>query len=296
MAERGSLNKIGGMTSPANAAGTAARVWRAISGWLNWTPSSYYLMGALVLIVGLIVVVWWPLAADYLAQADWKGAWWKQIDWLLIGIFAVMSLLIMSGADLKADLLIVLVGAGGGLVIESWGTQTLLWSYYTAERPPLWIIPAWPVASLAIDRIVRMLNRAVPGWVDQRHFRPLYWLMLGGFYALMLIFVWPTLGKSLTIAALLLSALLIASPLNYRTAALTFAGGSALGYFLELWGTTRLCWTYYTLEQPPLFAVLAHGMAALAFWRVGLIIARVYTAQVAPHVGRFAQRLASRAE
>jgi len=30
---------------------------------------------------------------------------------------------------------------------------------------------------------------------------------------------------------------------------------------------TRECWTYYTLETPPLFAVLSHGMAAVAFWR-----------------------------
>jgi len=49
---------------------------------------------------------------------------------------------------------------------------------------------------------------------------------------------------------------------------LTFIAGSILGYFLELWGTTRLCWSYYTLQTPPIFAVLAHGMAAVAFWRV----------------------------
>ena len=51
---------------------------------------------------------------------------------------------------------------------------------------------------------------------------------------------------------------------------LTFAAGAGLGYFLEVWGTTRECWTYYTRETPPLFAVLAHGMAA-AFWRAGLL-------------------------
>lgn len=48
--------------------------------------------------------------------------------------------------------------------------------------------------------------------------------------------------------------------------------GAGLGYFLELWGTTRECWTYYTLQTPPLFAVLAHGMAAVAFWRAGLVV------------------------
>jgi hypothetical protein len=72
--------------------------------------------------------------------------------------------------------------------------------------------------------------------------------------------------------ALLLCALLIATPTDHRLALLTFAVGAGLGYFLELWGTTRLCWTYYTGETPPLFAVLAHGMAAVAFWRMALLL------------------------
>ena len=91
-----------------------------------------------------------------LAYVDWNGPWWLYFDWLLVGIFLVMSLLIMAGADLKADGWIVFVGFLGGLVIEGWGTQTEIWWYYTAERPPMWIIPAWPIASLSIDRIVRV--------------------------------------------------------------------------------------------------------------------------------------------
>ena len=59
-----------------------------------------------------------------------------------------------------------------------------------------------------------------------------------------------------------------------QTAVLTFVAGAGLGYFLELWGTTRYCWMYYTRQTPPLFAVLAHGMAAVAFWRVGLLLKR----------------------
>jgi hypothetical protein len=53
---------------------------------------------------------------------------------------------------------------------------------------------------------------------------------------------------------------------------LTFIAGAGLGYFLEVWGTTRECWTYYTFQTPPLFAVLAHGMAAVAFWRSVFLI------------------------
>jgi hypothetical protein len=194
-----------------------------------------------------------------------------------------------------------LVGMIGGLVIESWGTQTELWTYYTLERPPLWIIPAWPIASLSIDRMVRLmsyLERRIGYFVkggeligtqgtqgnsrkspldasrSTLHALP-YWLTFTLFYLLLLQFAWPTLDKSFTWAALALCALLILTPTDHRLAFLTFAAGSGLGYFLERWGTTRLCWTYYTLETPPLFAVLAHGMAAVAFWRALLLLKQV---------------------
>jgi hypothetical protein len=81
----------------------------------------------------------------------------------------------------------------------------------------------------------------------------------------------------MTVMALILCALLIATPGaatpgDRRLAVITFAAGSGLGYFLERWGTTRLCWTYYTGQAPPFFAIFAHGMAAIAFWRVGLLL------------------------
>ena len=237
---------------------------------LGWTRSSYILLSAFTAVVLLILVVWWPLARDYLATADPARPLWTQLDPLLIGLFAVMSLLIMARADLRADALIVFVGLAGGLVIESWGTQTHLWTYYTNERPPLWIVPAWPIASLAIDRLYRMLNRALPASLPGL-FPVLYWILFPAFYLLLLAFVRPTLDKSLTLAALLLCALLVLTPADCRAATVTFLAGTGLGYFLELWGTTRACWTYYTFETPSLFAVLAHGMAAAAFWRTALL-------------------------
>jgi len=132
---------------------------RRLARVLNWNRHSYVLLSGFLATLLVIGYVWWPLAVDYLAAFSPHYPWWLQVDWLLIGLFAAMSLLIMAGADLKADALIVLVGVGGGLVIEAWGTQTSLWMYYTHERPPLWIIPAWPIASLAIDRLYRALDR-----------------------------------------------------------------------------------------------------------------------------------------
>lgn len=238
----------------------------------GWTRSSYFLLSAFLAVLLLLGYVWWPLAEAYLATYNPAYPLWIQIDWLLITIFLVMTLLIMAGADLRADAGILLVGLGGGLIIESWGTQTELWTYYTLERPPLWIIPAWPIATLSIDRLVRLLGRLAAPLETKAIYRVAYWLVFPVFYGLMLSFVWPTIGKPMTVMALILCALLIASPTDYRLAVLTFAAGAGLGYFLERWGTTRLCWTYYTGQTPPLFAVLAHGMAAVAFWRTGLLV------------------------
>lgn len=248
---------------------------RRIPALLGWTRASYALLSAFLLTIFLIVYIWWPLAEEVLSYVDWSGPWWFYMDWLLLGIFSAMTLLIMSRADLRADALTILVGMAGGLVIEAWGTQTNLWVYYTNERPPLWIIPAWPIASLSIDRIVRLLRKLLPEGYT-RLYGIIYWLAFSAFYTLMLAFVAPTLDKSFTWLALALSAALILIPGDRRLALLTFAAGSGLGYFLELWGTTRACWTYYTNETPPIFAVFAHGMAALAFWQMAQVLSKTY--------------------
>ena len=254
-------------------------LFRRFVSFMGWTRSSYAILGAFLATVMLIIYVWWPLAQMVLAYIDWRGPWWLYMDWLLIGIFLYMSLVIMAGADLRTDALIVLVGAVGGLVIEGWGTQTYLWWYFTAQRPPLWIIPAWPISSLTIYRMVWAINllttkvmKGHKGTPFLLNFQVFYWLIFPAFFALMLYFVWPTMGKSLTLLAVLLVTFLILTPTDHRFAVLTFVAGSALGYFLERWGTTRECWTYYTLQKPPFFAVLAHGMAAVAFWRAGEVV------------------------
>jgi len=248
-----------------------------------WTRDSSILLGGFFVTIFLIVYIWWPLAEEYLSYVDWNGEWWHYIDWLLLGIFGFMSVTIITHANIKTDLLIIFVGICGGLAIESWGTQTNLWFYYTAERPPLWIIPAWPIASLSIDRITRGLIFLTTKVTKEHEGKPLvtfvpfvfrifYWITFASFLTLMLLFIAPTFNKSFTWLALILCILLILTPTDYRFALLTFIAGSGLGYYLELWGTTRQCWIYYTYQTPPLFAVLAHGMAAVAFWRAGLML------------------------
>ncbi len=250
-------------------------MFRNVASLFGFSRASSYLMGVFFLLCLLIIYVWQPLVVEYAAIVRAYAAqgypWYRLVDWLLLGIFAFLSITIMARANLKTDSLIFLVGLGGGLVIESWGTQTNLWHYYTAERPPLWILPAWPIASLSIDRLTRALRRfSAP--IGPRPFRAAYWSIFPAFYALLLCFVFPTLEKPYTLAALLICALLILTPTDQRLAVLVFLAGSGLGYFLERWGTTRGCWIYYTNQTPPVFAVFAHGMAAVAFWRSGLLL------------------------
>jgi hypothetical protein len=238
---------------------------KQLASQFKWTRASYYLFSGFLLLLFLIGYVWWPLVEEYLSYFNPQISIWRQLDWLLIGNFLFMSIMIMASANIKTDLPILLIGLVGGLAIEGWGTQTELWTYYTNERPPLWIIPAWPIASLSIDRLFRILQ-VISKQAPEKIFKWVYWIIFPLFYALMWVFVWPTLSKSLTILALILVGLLIISLSGQRGAVLTFIAGSGLGYFLELWGTTRECWTYYTFEKPPFFAILAHGMAAVAFW------------------------------
>ncbi len=260
-----------------------------MSSWpplIRWTRSSAILLSGFFLVIFLIIYVWWPLAQQLLSTVDWSGPWWLYIDWLLIGLFVFMSLTIVARADLRRDLPIILVATVGGLVIEAWGTQTNLWHYYTSERPPLWIVPAWPIATLSIDRITRSLDLLVDAMPPSFSglaatsrvgrlisFRTAYWITFAAFLLIMLPFVAPTFDKPYTVLALLLCLLLIFTPMDHRRTVLVFIAGVGLGYFLELWGTTRECWTYYTLQTPPVFAVLAHGMAAVAFWRTGSLLA-----------------------
>ena len=252
---------------------------------LVMSQGSYVVLSLVIATVALIGVVWWPLLSDYLSTVDPNHPWWHQVDWLLLGIFGLMTVLIVVGANLRRDAAVAAVALGGGLVIESWGTQTGLWTYYTLGRPPLWILPAWPVAALAIDRLTSLIRRAIER-LTTRQTTLIYLAVFIPFMVLMVNFVWHTRYATLTIAALGLCAFIIATPVRARTTLAIFAAGAGLGFLLELWGTTRLCWTYYNLETPPLFAVLAHGMAAVAFWRTGEALGLVL-----PHIPTWLRRL-----
>jgi hypothetical protein len=247
----------------------------------RWSHSSSFILSLILTIITLVIIVWWPLVEEYIQFFSPAYPFWLQVDWLLIAIFLVMSVLITVGADIRKDALLIAVSFAGGFLIESWGTNTGLWSYYTGEKPPLWIIPAWPIATLAIERLERIFRKFL-GKLPEQWIKWSYWLIFPGFLIYMLVFVYPTIGMAFTLFAIIGVVLVIRFAGDHRYALTIFVAGAVLGIFLEYWGTTRECWTYYTLQKPPLFAILAHGLASVAFWRVTKLVEPIFDRIVQP--------------
>jgi len=185
-------------------------------------------------------------------------------DWLLFGIWIFMTVAMTWDVDPSRDLKLILTGLVGGLVIEWWGTNTELWRYYTDERPPLWILPAWPIAALTIDRFATLLERVMPRLAAAGR---AYWLFMPAFVLAMTRFLWPSIAEPASWVVIgIMIAVVVGRPRPGRDAVL-FVAGASLGIFLEYWGTSRRCWVYYSGQVPPAEAVFAHGFASVAFAR-----------------------------
>ena len=213
-----------------------------------------------VLFLGYLVVwLQWPWLIDLNAP----------FDPLLTLTWGFMTAALAWGVSPRRDIVRALVGLAGGLCIEAWGTVAGLWAYWTTERPPLWIVPAWAVSGLAIDRIARFIRPSL-GPASEKMATPVL-LVFAAWFA------WFARGSFPHPATLAAFAAMIAVPLlpgNRREDLALFVGGSALGVCLETWGTTHGVWYYVTKEAPPLEAVLAHGFAAVAFQRAAGFVDR----------------------
>jgi hypothetical protein len=223
----------------------------------RFSPRSWILLG---IMLGVAVAASFTVGLGFPFLIDPTG----RIDWLLLGVWAFMALTICWDVQPRRDLKLIAVGLAGGTVIEWWGTHSELWRYYTHERPPLWILPSWPIAAVSVSRIVTLYDRVVP---RLRLLGPAYWLVMPAFVILMTRFSWPsaTDPASCAVIAIMVAVTLI-RPVPDRDLVI-FVAGISLGVFLEYWGTSRRCWIYYTQEVPPPEAVLAHGFVAVAFVR-----------------------------
>ncbi len=256
-------------TSVEESPGQQVPFWRSRSELSRFVKSGFTrwsLLPALgVVIVAIAVALgWWDLV-----DLD------QPFDALLAGLWLFMTLALSWRFRLRRDIVLVVVGACGGFLIEWWGTTTELWTYFTNERPPLWIIPAWPVAALATERLAYVMHRAFPAgmtWLWRAA-----WLGLPVFIGFMLRFMTPSwhITSSHVVLGIMLGVTI--STRTARRDVTLFVMGTALGWFLEYWGTTRECWTYYTHETPPWVTAFAHGFASVAFFRAARVVHDVTT-------------------
>ncbi|MBI5531672.1 MAG: hypothetical protein HY898_03080 [Deltaproteobacteria bacterium] len=197
-----------------------------------------------------------------------------RVDILLAVMWAWLALALPWRVNLAQDLVMLGFGLVGGALIETWGTWTGVWWYFTAERPPWWVIPAWAMTALAGQRaallileVGRRAAQSLPLLKNARAGVVLYWLVLPAFAIAMTRFSLRAASLPAVAIAFVTMAVIILSTRTPRNDVIAFLAGSLLGAFIEPWGTGHRCWTYYTLETPPLVAVFAHGFATLAFLR-----------------------------
>jgi len=230
-------------------------------GMLRFLLSRYdrWSLVALVLMLALYVTI--PFVWNDLARQNLQV-----VNWFLIAIWIFMSALLCWDVRPAQDMALAAVALAGGAMFEGWGTNTGLWWYFTGEKPPLWILPAWPVAALATARIVFAFDRVLIRW--KLPWRALYWFFAVVFALGMARFIRPSLMMWPTwLMSGALVVVIVTGHSPRRDVSLLLAG-MALGYFLEYWGTSRVCWTYYTREIPPLITVMAHGYGQVAFARI----------------------------
>lgn len=191
---------------------------------------------------------------------------WADFDGLLVFSWVLMVGLGAWRVDIKRDVTLAVVAFGGGAIIETWGTRSGLWTYFTHEEPPLFILPAWPFAAIATERISFLVGKGVAK-LTPKTARSLELAAMSVFCLLLAIWTRPAWSSPWTWIAFSFVAVVVSTSRAGRDDLARFVAGSVLGYLLEYWGTTRECWTYYDHLTPPLTSVLSHGFATVAFAR-----------------------------
>ena len=214
------------------------------------------------------------------SAAVWRDYWTlslAELDPLLAACWIGMRALALHRVDLARDRRLALVAFAGGALIESWGTRAGLWTYFNGDEPPLFILPAWPAAALATERVVQLLLSRAPAG-RRTAWNVVYLAVVPGTAAALAWWCRGALSHPLTWIAGACIVVTCATSTDRRADVLRLAAGAFVGYPLELWGTTSGCWTYASGGTPPVVAVLAHGFATVAFAR-GVSFAIVVTSR-----------------
>jgi len=178
---------------------------------------------------------------------------------LFAGILGFTLRVVPLRVDPRVDLTVLALAAVAGWCAEAWGTRLGLWTYYTRETPPLWIVPAWSLGALVIDRMSDHASRLLAPRLDTRGAALLY----GGLVVLTVVvfaaFSRPVLTHPATVA--LAAALLAGFAIkpDPKAAVPVLLTGFVCVFFADLWGTTNHCWRYH-LQHPNTLPRLGAGI------------------------------------
>lgn len=232
---------------------------------------------ALALLRPDLVAGAWRATLASLSAGGWPA--FKVAGEILLfgGILALTFRTVPARPEPARDLPIVLAAALFGWAAEAWGTRTGLWTYYTGERPPLWIVPAWFIGALVIDRASRRAQGLLDRLPSDSWRENLWWAWQAAFWSVYLLFSAPGLANPAGIAlTLLLAWALLLSRKPGDTALLLT--GSACVFFADLWGTTNNCWRYHVGTSP---LSVAFGISYGALFDSALVLAAVKAAGAA---------------
>ena len=219
------------------------------------------LYGALVAASFAAVALWrWDLvvqAAHVTALVLSRGG---PARWRLLGEIALFGGILLAtwktvpaAPEPRRDALTLLVAGLAGYAAEAWGTRTGLWSYYTGELPPLWIVPAWPLGAAFVDRVGRRL-RAARGPAPAAA----YWALAATAFAIVLAFCAPRSAWAGPAAV----AVCLGAAARPDEDFWTLGAGLCCVLFADFWGTTNGCWSYWLRGQPfGLWRGIGFGMA-----------------------------------
>jgi hypothetical protein len=174
-----------------------------------------------------------------------------------IGLFAAILLAtwktVPAAPEPRRDALTLVAAGLAGYLAEAWGTRAGLWSYYTRELPPLWIVPAWPLGAAFVDRLGRRL-RAARGPAPAGA----YWALAAAAFAVSVAFCAPRAAWAGPAAV----ALCLGAAARPEDDFWTLGAGLSCVLFADFWGTTNGCWSYWLRARPlGLWRGIGFGMA-----------------------------------
>lgn len=168
---------------------------------------------------------------------------------LFLAIVSLCARVIPAGFDWRRDGKLALMTGLAGFLAEWWGTSLGLWRYYTGETPPLWIVPAWSVGAVVVDRLA--------AGVPRTPFLPSALFALAA--TTWLSFLKPDVAPAAVLGPFAVAVCLFAGR-RPEDGAVLMAGFIAV-FFADLWGTTNDCWRYHLHGEPlGLWQGIAFGM------------------------------------